>query len=347
MPGILIGQLDELGGGSALWDGKLHAGCQLSHCVEVGWDKGQHDPLGALLERQVVPHEEGPEHFAFGSVLDVLQEAVLARDQLAVTNPQNDADGIVAVAGQTDRVGVAAAHDLYRLRLLELVQPFQRVTQLRGALVILGVTGLVHPLPQPGTHLERLSRQEQQYIVDHAAVLFPALGADARRLAARDMKVETGPVGGVVGQIPGAGSHGEDPADDFQRLPQRCDVGVRPEIARAGDGDAPDHQHARKRLGQRDRDLRITLIVAQPDVELRLVFLDERVFEQQRLRLGRHDDRFEIGDLPLEHLPLRTALVIGEVLRDARAKVRRFSDIHDLPGPVFPEIDAGMSGKCR
>ena len=77
------------------------------------------------------------------------------------------------------------------------------------------------------------------------------------------------------------------------------------------------------------------------------MLLDERVLEQQRLRLVRHDDRLEVGDLPLQHLPLRGALLVGEVVRDAGAEIGRLPDVQNLPGGVFPEVDAGASGKCR
>ncbi len=266
---------------------------------------------------------------------------------LAVANAEDDPDRIVTIAGETDRVGVAAPDDLHRLRLLELIQPFERIPQLRGALVILHVTRRVHPLAQPGAHIERLPRKKQEDIINHAPVILDTLIAHARRPAALDMKVETGPVRRLFRQMPGTGPYREDAADDLQRLPQRRDVGVGTEIAGARNRDAPDDQHARKRLGEGDGDLRIALIVAQPDVELRLVFLDECVLEQQRLRLCRNDDRLEVGDLPLQHLPLRTALLVGEVVRDARPQIGRLPDVQNLPGGVFPDVDAGASGKCR
>src|SRR3989441_329137 len=315
--------------------------------LSSSWRKRQHDALGALFEREIVPYQKRAQHFAFGGMLDVLQEAVLPRDELAIPNAEDDPGCIVTIAGETDRVGVTTSHDLHRLRLLELIQPFERIPQLRRTLVVLHVARLVHALAQPGAYIERLPRKKQEHIIDHAPVILDALIANARRFAALDMKVETGPVRRLFRQIPGAGPYREDPADDLQRLAQRRDVGVGTKVAGARNRDAPDDEHARKRLRQGHGDLRIALIVAQPDVELRLVFLDERVLEQQRLCLVRNDDRLEVGDLPLQHLPLRTALLVGEVVRDARAEIGRLPDVHNLPGGVFPDVDAGASGKCR
>src|SRR4051812_7006866 len=161
------------------------------------------------------------------------------------------------------------------------------------------------------------------------------------------MKIETRPVRRVLRQMPRARAHRKDPANDLERLPQRRDVGVRSEIARAGDRHPPHHQDTRKRLSQRHRDLRVALIVAEPDVELGLMLFDERVLEQQRLGFGRDDDGVDVVDLPLQDLALDAALLRREILRHARPQVGRLSHIHDLPGGVFPEVDAGVSGQCR
>src|SRR5207237_9571441 len=97
----------------------------------------------------------------------------------------------------------------------------------------------------------------------------------ARVPAAREVTVATGPVRGLAGQLPVARAHREDAADDLQGLPQRGDVGVRSEVAGAGDGDPPRDQDARKRLPQRHRDPGIALVVREPDVEAGAVLLDE------------------------------------------------------------------------
>ena len=216
---VLVGQLDQLGGRAALRDDKFHARRQLAECVQVGRRKGQYDPLSALFEREVIAHEKRAQHVALRSVFDVLQEAVLARDELAVANAEDDTDRVVAIARQADRVSVAASDDFHGLRLLELVQPLQGIAQLRCPFVILRVARFLHPLAQPGSDVERLPRKKQQHIVDHAPVVFDALIADARRLATLDMKVEAGPIWSFFRQVPGAGPHRENAADDLQRLP--------------------------------------------------------------------------------------------------------------------------------
>ena len=219
MARVLIGELNELRGRAALRHRELDAGRQLAERIQIGGRKRQHDALGALLEREVIAHQERAQHCAFGRMLDVLQKAMLARDEPAIPNAEDDSDRVVPVTSETDRVGVATSDDLHRLRLLELIQPLERVAELRRALVVLHVAGLVHALAQPGAHFECLPRKEQEDVIDHAPVILDALIADARRLAALDMKVQTGPVRRLLRQMPRAGPHREYPADNFQRLP--------------------------------------------------------------------------------------------------------------------------------
>src|SRR5881397_1737168 len=141
---------------------------------------------------------------------------MLARDEPTIANAEDDADSVVAIAGETDRIGVTTPDDFHRLRLLELIQPFERVPQLRRALIVLHVARLLHPLTQPGAHLERLPRQKQKDVVDHAPVVLDGLIADAGRLAAIDVIVEARPVRSFFGQVPGAGPHRENATDDLQ-----------------------------------------------------------------------------------------------------------------------------------
>ena len=84
-------------------------------------------------------------------------EAVLARDQPAVSNPENDGGRIVAVTRQSDRIGVASAHDLDRLRPLELIEPFECIAKLGCAFIVLSVARLLHTLAQPRANLQRLA----------------------------------------------------------------------------------------------------------------------------------------------------------------------------------------------
>ena len=126
-----------------------------------------------------------------------------------------------------------------------------------------------------------------------ARVLGLRLREDARRLAPPDVVVEAGPVGHLLRHVVVARPDGEEPLHHVERAPHGADVGVRPEVARAVVLQPARHPDARKRLLHRDLDVRIRLVVAQRDVEARLVLLDQVGLEDERMRLARHDDRVE------------------------------------------------------
>jgi len=92
-----------------------------------------------------------------------------------------------------------------------------------------------------------------------------------------------------------------------------------------------------------DLDVRIALVVLQPDVEVRLVALDEIRFEQQRFQLGVGDDPLEIGNLGDEALRLGRVIAGGVKVRsDAVAQIDGFADVDDLAARVEVLIDAGF-----
>ena len=84
----------------------------------------------------------------------------------------------------------------------------------------------------------------------------------------------------------------------------RARVGERAVIARAVLRHLAHGQHFGIGVLPFDLDVRIALVVFQPDVEVRLVALDQIRFEQQRFQLGVGDDPFQIGDLGDEALRL-------------------------------------------
>ena len=86
----------------------------------------------------------------------------------------------------------------------------------------------------------------------------------------------------------------------------------------------------------------VVLVVLELDVEARLVLLDERVLQQQRLLLVRGDDRLDVGDDALEQRHEVAAVARGglEVLADPVAQDRRLADVDRLAAPVLHDVDA-------
>ena len=83
----------------------------------------------AILRRHVVARQERAQHGRILLLLESLEEAVLAADHASPAHAHQHADGVVAVARVADDVRVAGADDLDADRLLQLLEPAQRVAQ--------------------------------------------------------------------------------------------------------------------------------------------------------------------------------------------------------------------------
>ena len=92
----------------------------------------------------------------------------------------------------------------------------------------------------------------------------------------------------------------------------------------------------------RQLDVRIGLVVAQQDVEARLVLLDEVVFERQRFFFVIDQDVVDIARFRDEGAGLGVGeLVFLEVAADAVSQDLRLADVDDLPGAVLVQVHSG------
>ncbi|MBV8263427.1 MAG: hypothetical protein JOY87_06365 [Candidatus Eremiobacteraeota bacterium] len=97
-----------------------------------------------------------------------------------------------------------------------------------------------------------------------------------------------------------ASAQREDFADEVDDVAQSARIAERAEIAAAVTHELAREDDARERLAQRHLQIGILLVVLEPDVERRLVLLDEIALEQQRFALVAHDDRADL-DRALDH----------------------------------------------
>jgi len=117
---------------------------------------------------------------------------------------------------------------------------------------------------------------------------------------------------------------------------------------------------ARVGLVRADRDVRVALVVAQPDVELRTVTLDQVGLEDQRLALARGDHHLDPVDV-IDHLPRARMGVVARTeglriaLRQGCAEVREHALTERLGLPhvehrirfVPVHVDTGPIRKSR
>ena len=106
---------------------------------------------------------------------------------------------------------------------------------------------------------------------------------------------------------------------------------VRTEVNAPVLAQAARHIDSRKALGEGQLDVGVSLVVAQQDVEARLLLLDEVILERQRLFVIGDDNVIDIDRLADERAGLRvfpTAFV--KIRRDPRAQVLGLADVNDF-----------------
>ena len=96
---------------------------------------------------------------------------------------------------------------------------------------------------------------------------------------------------------------------------------------------------AREGLVEADGDVGIGLVVAQPDVEARLVLLDEGLLREERLLLAGHHEGLDVVDEG-DHRPAG-----AEVRGHALADRLRLPDVDDAAAGVAEQVDPGLVGQ--
>ena len=193
---------------------------------------------------------------------------------------------------------------------------------------------------EPLEHRVVLAVEEVDQLRDEAVVLLVVDRVDARRRALLDVRVQARPAEPVmpVELVLRARADRERPQQQVERLADRVRVRVRTEVAHALALLAAQHHRARPLLVERDREVRVRLVVLQPDVEARPVLLDEVELEEERLDLvGRHDPLDALRGL--HHLPraFRQQVRLEEVVREPAPQALGLADV-DHPAVGVDEL---------
>ena len=221
----------------------------------------------------IVLREERREDVGVALLLAALQEEVLAPDHLARADEEDlDTDADLR-ARDADCVLIARTRDDI-LFLGDLLHGAKLVPQARRRLEVEGRGRLLHAELQFALHILRAPFEEEQDGADHRRVVLLRDLADARREAALDVVLQTGPVLQVA-----AGAQREEAAQELQALVHGRDVRIGAEVARA----VLRQEDARVLLLHRDLDVRVALVVLEADVVVRAMLLDEVALEDQRL----------------------------------------------------------------
>ena len=146
----------------------------------------------------------------------------------------------------------------------------------------------------------------------------------------------------VAREVDLAGGHQEVPVDEVHQAVRQVGREVGAEVGGAVLAQAPRDVDARVLLaGQLD--VGVGLVVAQQDVEARLVLLDQVVLERQRFLLVVDQDVVDVARLGDQGAGLDVGqALVGEVAAHARAQVLGFADVDNGAVRVLVQIDAGQ-----
>ena len=196
-------------------------------------------------------------------------------------------------------------------------------------------------------HRVVLAVEEVEQLLHELHVVVVVDVADARRRALLDVRVEARPAEAVVPVElrVRARADRERAQQEVERLADRVRVRERAEVADALAVLAAHHHRPRPLLVERDREVRVRLVVLQPDVEPRLVPLDQVELEEERLDLVLGDDPLDVIR-GLHHLvgALRQRRRRGEVVREPAAQALRLPDVDDPALGVEELVRAGSVG---
>ena len=231
------------------------------------------------------------------------------------------------------QVHALLAHRLFH-RLQALVQPPRFFkSQVVGGPADLGLQGL--------DQLVALALQMQHHLPHQISIVRRRGEAlYARRHALADLVIEAR-AGTAVEHRVRARADGEHAVQAAQRLAHRLAGGVRPEVQRLVRAGAPHHRQARIRLLRVEPQVNVVLVVAQVDVEARLVLLDEGVFEDEGFFLGVGDQEVDVHHRGQAEADMKARVAaLRVVLSHPAAQVLGLADIDDLAVGVLHQIHA-------
>ena len=297
-------------------------------------------PVGVVLGDELDRDVREPE------LARVLEVERLAVGEHAVADLEDLRVGVDAVDRDGDRVDRADRVVGDALALQQRAHGAQPVALQRRLLVLLRLGGGVHARSISLLDLLVAAGQERDDAVDRLHVLLTRDVAHARRAAAVDVEVQARRARAPPRLGALAGAQQEDLAEHVERRARALGVRVRAEVGARAAVALAREVDAREVLVHRDRDVRVALVVAQADVELRLVALDQVLLGEQRLGLARQQQHVDVVRL-LDHLDGAARDRVGEVARDALLQRARLADVDDLAGGVLEEVDAGPVGQAR
>ncbi len=286
-----------------------------------------------------------------GEVLDLVENESVSSDDAAAADVEDLHRRFQVVVGEADDIDVLVAIGNDLLPFDRPAHGTEAVAQPCRLLELEVRRRVTHLLVEALDDRRRVAVEEVAQLLDELTMGDLVDLADARPGALLDVEQQTGPAEALVLlELRRATCADRERAQQLvERLTDGVGVGVRAEVPRPLALAPAHHQRPWELLVDGDGEERIALVVTQADVEARVVLLDQRVLEHQRLDLVAHRgplDGLGEGD----HLPgpRGQRARIGEVVGQALSEARRLADIDDPAGGVLELVRArGLRDRAR
>src|SRR3954447_1343899 len=292
---------------------------------------------GVVLEHELLGY------LALAALARVVEVEALAVRQHAVADLEDLGVGLGVLGGHGDRVERAHGAVRYALPLEQMPDRLEPVAVHRGLLELLLGRGVLHLALDIALDLAVAAAQEVDDRVDRLAVLLLRHVADARRAAALDEVVEARAARGAAGLGAVTATVLEDLAEQVERLADTLRVAVRAEVGAVAAVLLAREVDPREVLVEADRDVRVRLVVSQPDVVARAVLADEVLLGEQRLHLGLGGDVLDVRDL-VEQTRGAARGGVREVPRHALLERLRLAHVEHPALRVAEQVDARRIG---
>ena len=278
-----------------------------------------------------------------------VQQVDVPADELAVAQHEQLDGRLVVLAGHADEVQLGLRERLHLLALHRPLDGPDLVAQGGGALVLGPLGGDRHLGPQCLDERLLPTLQEQLHLGDVLRVVGLGDRLDARALAALDVIQQARPLERLdpVRDLHRAGPEREQASDQVHRLVDARRRRVWPEVAAPVVDELARPLDAREVVAVGDLDVRVALVVLEPDVEARPEALDEVRLQQEGLGDGVGQGDLEVRH-PVDDAPDPVDLAgrrrLLPVPPDAVAQALGLADVQDLAAGPLHQVHAGRSG---
>ena len=305
--------------------------------------------LGGEARRDIAVHlrDQLLDELCVGAVVDLLHDpAALAADP-AAAHEEHLNGRLQVVLSVGEQVGIHGRAEHHGVTLKRLSQRGNIVTKNRGTLKVHISCGGLHFRGQLGDMLLSATTHKPGQPARQLAVLLGANLAHARRRALIDIteQARAAAILRAVKHAVRAGAHREHAQQRIQGFTNRPRLRIGAKIAHTLTALTASHHRARVHVIDRNRQVRVRLIVTERNVEPRRKLLNPGVFKLQRFHLARHHGPLHTRRRMHHRIGLRAQRLRGrKIAVETVAQVLRLAHVDDATIGITKTVNARVGG---